>query len=243
MTAKLIPMDGGIPFRMAERVTVVGRRERICNIYLDDLRVSRVHCVIRQTDEGEFELRDLGSTNGTRVNGNRVMECLLMDNDELSFAREKFRIALEAGEDHDRAVKSSDTSEQHESGGDSHESSGESDISGDDNRNRFTLTKSKQQQLNHVLLDDDEPPSEQESVTQIMSSAGSREQDGADDDPTQTAVPAKQSAKPSIHPCPHCTQAYMIASAFRWWEFPLKLLMLRPVRCPHCSERFIRMNV
>ena len=168
-----------------------------------------------------------------------------MDNDELSFAREKFRIALDAGEDHDRAVKSSDTNEQHASNGDSHESIGESDASGEDNRNRFALTKSKQQQLNHVLLDDDDDPSPKpESVTQIMSStAGSREQDGADDDPTQTAVPTKQSQKPSIHPCPHCTQSYMIAGEFRWWELPLKLLMLRPFRCPHCSERFIRLNV
>jgi pSer/pThr/pTyr-binding forkhead associated (FHA) protein len=39
-------------------------------------------------------LRDLGSTNGTRVNGTRVRRAALLPNDQLSIAHYKFRVYL-----------------------------------------------------------------------------------------------------------------------------------------------------
>src|SRR5262249_20572864 len=38
--------------------------------------------------------RDLGSTNGTRVNGQRVRRAALLPNDELAIAGHKFRVSL-----------------------------------------------------------------------------------------------------------------------------------------------------
>src|SRR5689334_4805107 len=50
----------------------VGRREP-ADIVLPDSEVSRAHCRLVVRDE-ELWVRDLGSTNGTFVNGERVVE-------------------------------------------------------------------------------------------------------------------------------------------------------------------------
>jgi len=52
-----------------------------------------MHCVLVKTD-GLLLLRDLGSTNGTRVNGQRVRRAALLPNDELTIAHLKFRVHL-----------------------------------------------------------------------------------------------------------------------------------------------------
>src|SRR5262249_22793819 len=44
--------------------------------------------------DGLLFLRDLGSTNGTRVNGQRVRRAALLPNDQLAIAGYKFRVAL-----------------------------------------------------------------------------------------------------------------------------------------------------
>jgi hypothetical protein len=60
-------------------VTVIGRSSG-CDIVLDDPNVSRRHAEIRRIGEG-YSLVDLGSTNGTEVNGQRVGETSLMNGD------------------------------------------------------------------------------------------------------------------------------------------------------------------
>ena len=73
-------------------MTLVGRKEE-CDLRLDHKSVSKMHCVIVKTD-GLLLLRDLGSTNGTRVNGLRVRRAALLPNDQLSIARFRFRVHL-----------------------------------------------------------------------------------------------------------------------------------------------------
>ncbi|MBW2706776.1 MAG: FHA domain-containing protein, partial [Deltaproteobacteria bacterium] len=51
-------------------------------IVLDDQAISGQHCRIRPTGEG-FVLHDLGSTNGTFVNGNRVTRHPLRPGDQI----------------------------------------------------------------------------------------------------------------------------------------------------------------
>lgn len=54
------------------RETLVGRSEH-CSIVLTHSKVSRMHAVFRLVEEGEgVEVLDLGSMNGTRVNGQRL---------------------------------------------------------------------------------------------------------------------------------------------------------------------------
>src|SRR5581483_272318 len=84
MRAQLVPLDGGSPIDILKDLTVVGRKEG-CDLRLNHKSVSKMHCVIVKTD-GLLLLRDLGSTNGTRVNGQRVRRAALLPNDQLSIA-------------------------------------------------------------------------------------------------------------------------------------------------------------
>ena len=100
MRAQLIPLDGGPAIEVHKDLTVVGRKED-CDVRLDHKSVSKMHCVIVKTD-GLLLLRDLGSTNGTRVNGQRIRRAALLPNDQLSIAGYKFKVHL--GPDPDPAV-------------------------------------------------------------------------------------------------------------------------------------------
>jgi len=92
MRAQLVPLDGGQPFDIVKDLIVVGRRED-CDLRLEHKSVSKMHCVIVKTD-GLLLLRDLGSTNGTRVNGTRVRRAALLPNDQVTIAHFKFRVQL-----------------------------------------------------------------------------------------------------------------------------------------------------
>jgi predicted component of type VI protein secretion system len=92
MRAQLIPLEGGTPIDVVKDVTLVGRKED-CDLRLEHKSVSKLHCVIVKTD-GLLLLRDLGSTNGTRVNGTRIRRAALLPNDQLTIANYSFKIRL-----------------------------------------------------------------------------------------------------------------------------------------------------
>jgi hypothetical protein len=54
-----------------------------CDVVVDDAGASRQHAELRRTDDG-FVLADLGSTNGTLVNGSPIREHLLEDGDRIT---------------------------------------------------------------------------------------------------------------------------------------------------------------
>ena len=66
---------------VADQPVVIGRLSS-CDIALGDPQVSRRHAEVRRDAEG-FCVFDLGSTNGTAVNGTPVKERRLSDGDEL----------------------------------------------------------------------------------------------------------------------------------------------------------------
>src|ERR1044071_3678122 len=92
MRAQLVPLDGGSPVDIVKDLVVVGRKED-CDLRLEHKSVSKIHCVIVKTD-GLLLLRDLGSTNGTRVNGQRIRRAALLPNDQVAFANFKYRVAF-----------------------------------------------------------------------------------------------------------------------------------------------------
>jgi pSer/pThr/pTyr-binding forkhead associated (FHA) protein len=93
MQAKLIPVDGGPSIPITRDVTVVGRGRDLCDVLLQQTSISKLQCLIAKTD-GLLFIRDLGSTNGTKVNGQRVTRGALLPGDELAFASVKFRVHL-----------------------------------------------------------------------------------------------------------------------------------------------------
>ena len=69
----------GETHRLLKSITGVGRDEQN-DLVLDDTRVSNFHMALFHT-AGEFRIRDLGSTNGTFLNGSTVTEYALRHGD------------------------------------------------------------------------------------------------------------------------------------------------------------------
>ena len=69
----LAVIDGDLPhdvYRLAQFETVIGRGEG-AHIDVDDEQVSKRHCLLR-VDGPVCTVQDLGSLNGTRVNGKKL---------------------------------------------------------------------------------------------------------------------------------------------------------------------------
>jgi hypothetical protein len=60
-------------------------------VVLTDPYVSAHHATIVYTDEGIYQISDAGSTNGTRVNGKRIMQAQIVDNDSLQIGHVDLR--------------------------------------------------------------------------------------------------------------------------------------------------------
>ena len=93
MLAQLIPKQDGPPITLHNAITVVGRSSRHCDLVVPHTSISKQHCVLVKTD-GLLYLRDLGSTNGTRVNGQRVVRGALLPGDQLSFSGFSYQVYL-----------------------------------------------------------------------------------------------------------------------------------------------------
>ena len=88
----LLPVGGGDPIPLLKTELILGRRP-ICDIRLDFNNVSGKHCVL-QLVSGMWHIRDLGSTNGTSVNGSRLSsQHALMPDDEVGVATHLFTIS------------------------------------------------------------------------------------------------------------------------------------------------------
>lgn len=67
-------------------------REAECDIQFDSRKISRRHCCIAQVGD-QLIVRDLGSTNGVRINGVRVAEGYLKTGDELTIGNQRYQVA------------------------------------------------------------------------------------------------------------------------------------------------------
>lgn len=81
--------DMGRRFLLAQRTVSIGRSEE-ADVTIEDDDASRLHCEVVAHPAGVM-LHDLGSTNGTRVNGQKVTQHLLSDGDHIQIGRSVFR--------------------------------------------------------------------------------------------------------------------------------------------------------
>jgi hypothetical protein len=80
----------GQSFQPGDGRTLVGRSPE-CQIFLDDVTVSRRHAEIVR-DGDTFTIRDLGSLNGTYVNRKRIESAVLQNDDEVQIG--KYRLTF-----------------------------------------------------------------------------------------------------------------------------------------------------
>jgi pSer/pThr/pTyr-binding forkhead associated (FHA) protein len=84
--------NAGARFLLDESVTTVGRHPE-ADIFLDDVTVSRRHSEFLRAGT-EFQVKDLGSLNGTYLDGARIDNAILTDGAEVQVG--KFRLTFYA---------------------------------------------------------------------------------------------------------------------------------------------------
>jgi pSer/pThr/pTyr-binding forkhead associated (FHA) protein len=96
MKAELVPENGDPPIPIVRDVTIVGRRE-YCDVVIPHHSLSKRHCILVKTD-GLLVIRDLATTNGTKVKGQKVRWAALLPDDRVSLGGYKLRIYLGSDE-------------------------------------------------------------------------------------------------------------------------------------------------
>ena len=84
----------GSRFALSGALTTIGRHPE-SDVFLDDVTVSRRHAEVRRAPNGVLELADVGSLNGTYVNGERIEQAELAEGDQLQVG--KFRLVVVVG--------------------------------------------------------------------------------------------------------------------------------------------------
>ena len=77
--------SGGVPHELTETVTTIGRAPEN-TMQLEDPSVSGRHAQLEQVGE-DYQLSDLNSTNGTRVNGELITTVTLRVGDRIRFGK------------------------------------------------------------------------------------------------------------------------------------------------------------
>ena len=80
-------------FPLSSSVTVIGRR-RDCDLCIPLMSVSRRHCQLNQ-DGGALKIRDLGSRNGTYLNGKRIDETVIQAGDSIEIGTLAFVLQID----------------------------------------------------------------------------------------------------------------------------------------------------
>jgi adenylate cyclase len=90
MYGELIPVGGGDPIPLLKTKLLVGRRES-CDIVLRFANVSAHHCEL-YLSQGYWYIKDLGSTNGVKINSVKVTEHVLVPGDSVRISKHEYTV-------------------------------------------------------------------------------------------------------------------------------------------------------
>jgi pSer/pThr/pTyr-binding forkhead associated (FHA) protein len=90
MYGELVPVGGGDPIPLLKSKLLVGRREQ-CDVVLRFANVSAHHCQM-SVEQGYWFAKDMGSRNGTKVNGKRITRKRVDPGDLISFAKQDYKL-------------------------------------------------------------------------------------------------------------------------------------------------------
>ncbi|HXV78154.1 MAG TPA: FHA domain-containing protein [Candidatus Polarisedimenticolaceae bacterium] len=96
---KVVVLSGpraGAAYELDRRRVTLGRGPGV-DLAFDDAALSRQHAAF-DFEDGGYRIRDLGSTNGLRVNGNRVQLCDLDNGDHIEMGTLVFQLVVEERE-------------------------------------------------------------------------------------------------------------------------------------------------
>ncbi len=94
MPIHLLSLADGPSILLDKPILLFGRHAE-CDVQLNSKKVSRRHCCMAQVDD-YLVIRDLGSTNGVKINGERVSEGKLVPGDELILGNFRYQVCGDA---------------------------------------------------------------------------------------------------------------------------------------------------
>ncbi len=86
---RLVNLTTNRSFALTNEATMLGRAIT-SDIVLDDLNVSRTHAEVRRESASLWKVADLGSTNGTLVNGRHIASAVLNEGDRITVGTTTF---------------------------------------------------------------------------------------------------------------------------------------------------------
>lgn len=86
----LVAASSGKMYPLERDITLLGRQD-LCDVPIDHKSVSKQHCAVLRLGD-KLWVRDLGSTNGSHVNGKRVRRAQLRVKDTLGVAGFMFKV-------------------------------------------------------------------------------------------------------------------------------------------------------
>ena len=91
---QLVALTEGINIPLDKPIVLIGRHQE-CDIQIPSRKISRRHCCIALVTD-HLVIRDLGSTNGIRINGVKVVEGNLQTDDELTIGNMRYHLKWSA---------------------------------------------------------------------------------------------------------------------------------------------------
>lgn len=90
----LVSLTQGPDLPLSKPIVLIGRHQE-CDIQIPSRKISRRHCCLAQVNK-HLVVRDLGSTNGIRINGVKVEEGNLHEGDELTVGNFRYKVQFHA---------------------------------------------------------------------------------------------------------------------------------------------------